>query len=385
MYAILNAELVLRDHFMPEAVLFVEDGKIVSFGEMRNTTVPAGCKTVDAHGLYVAPGLFDIHTHAGNGKSFKDDALHAARHHMDHGTTSLLATAHTRMPLDGYVRYGATIHEAMKSPDGANIIGIYMEGPYINPKYGANRLAKHHLWDKPVLPEDYEPIVAACGDLARVWGLAPERGADQLIPLMQAAKRANPAVRFAVTHSEASPAQIEALIPYGLCIGTHHTNATGDLPKYPECRGVCVDETVNYRGDIWAEMISDSRGIHVDPYMQRLIRKIKGPDRLILISDCTADTYPAPEGYEGVTDINFDEFGEISGSRLSLDVAARNFMKHTGASLVDAFRCCGVNPAAALGYTDRGEIAPGMRADLIFIDEKVNVKTVILNGKIVRG
>ncbi len=221
--------------------------------------------------------------------------------------------------------------------------------------------------------------------MARVWGLAPERGADQLIPLMLAAKKANPAVRFAVTHSEATPDQIEALIPYGLCIGTHHTNATGDLPKYPECRGVCVDETVNYRSDIWAEMISDSRGIHVDPYMQRLVRKIKGPDRLILISDCTAETFPAPPGYEGVTDINFDKFGEIGGSRLSLDVACRNFMKHTGASLVDAFRCASLNPAAELGYTDRGEIAPGKRADLILIDEKVNVKKVLLGGKLVRG
>lgn len=142
-------------------------------------------------------------------------------------------------------------------------------------------------------------------DRIRVWTLGPER--EGILRFVQDAKRANPGVVFTVGHSAASPAQIEALIPYGLCIGTHHTNATGDLPKYPECRGVCVDETVNFNNGIYAELISDSCGIHVDPYMQRLIRKIKTDDKIILITDHTA--YPAmkPEGYEHVTDLIFTD------------------------------------------------------------------------------
>jgi len=187
-----------------------------------------------------------------------------------------------------------------------------------------------------------------------------------------------------VGHSEASPQQIEALIPYGLCVGTHHTNATGDLPKYPECRGVCVDETVNYNSAIYAEMICDSRGIHVDPYMQRLIRKIKGEDKLVLISDSCVFDGPIPEGYEGVTDLCFDFEGEIAGSKLTLEVACRNMMKHTGASIVDVFRYASTNPSNAVGLTDRGLIAKGRRADLIFVDNWMNVSKVILEGKVVR-
>ena len=226
-------------------------------------------------------------------------------------------------------------------------------------------------------------MIEASRGIVKVWGVAPER--EDILPFVIAAKEAEPNVRFAVTHSEATPQQIEKLIPYGLCIGTHHTNATGTIVNYPECRGCCVDEAVNYNKSIYAEIISDSRGIHVDPYMQRLVRNIKGDDKIILISDRTKTGAPAPEGYEGVTDLNFDYEAEIAGSKLSLEIACRNFMKHTGASIVDAFKFASLNPATALGFTDRGQILEGLRADLIIVDHKMNVKKVILEGEVVRG
>ena len=67
MTAIINAELVMRDHLIPEAVLFIEDGKIAGFGEMRTTPIPEGCEIIDACGAYVGPGLVDIHSHSGTG------------------------------------------------------------------------------------------------------------------------------------------------------------------------------------------------------------------------------------------------------------------------------------------------------------------------------
>jgi len=66
MLAIINAELVMRDHLIPEAVLFVQDGKIAGYGEMRNTPIPVDCEILDAEGAYVGPGLVDIHTHTGD-------------------------------------------------------------------------------------------------------------------------------------------------------------------------------------------------------------------------------------------------------------------------------------------------------------------------------
>ncbi len=216
----------------------------------------------------------------------------------------------------------------------------------------------------------------------RVWALAPER--EHIEDFVIACKKENPNVVFTVGHSEAEPRQIEKLIPYGLKIGTHHTNATGTIYRYPECRGVCVDETVNYNNTIYAEIICDSKGIHVDPYMQRLILKIKGRDRVILISDACSFDGPIPEGYDGVTDICFDFAGEIAGSKLTLDVACRNMMVHTGASITDVFHFASYNPAEACGFTDRGELRKGARADIVICDHMVNIKKVILKGRVAK-
>ena len=378
MIAIIHAELVMRDHLIPDAVLLVEGEKIAGYGEMRNTPIPAGCQILDAEGAYVGPGLVDIHAHTGGDYHFWETPIPAAKHHLSHGVTTVLPAFYGRLRVQQRIEAATRMREAMASEEGKNIGGVYMEGPYLNPKFGANR----HLnpWDKPVLPEDYVPFVEAAGDLAKVWCLAPER--PDILPFVLKAKEVNPNVRFAVAHSETTPQQIEALMPYGLCIATHHTNATGTLVKYPECRGVCVDEAVNYHSEIYAELISDSRGIHVDPYMQRLIRRIKGDDRIILVSDQTCYKAPKPKGYEDVFDLNFDEQEEIAGSKLTLDVACGNYMKHTGASLVDAFRVASYNPARAVGFTDRGEIRAGLRADLIFVDHKMHVKKVMLLGSL---
>ena len=377
MLAIKNATLVMRDHLIPDAALLIEDGKIHSFGEMRKFSIPEGCEVIDAEGLFVGPGLIDIHNHAGNGHWFYDEPIEAAQFNLRHGTTTILACLYFNMNGQQLLEQAACVKEAMAKPEGASIAGFYMECPYMNPKFGADR--ENNPWKGPINPKEYQPIIDAVGTDAKVWVVAPER--ENILQFVQDARKNNPTVKFSVGHSEASPQQIEALMPYGLCIGTHHTNATGDRVFYPEVRGVCVDETVNYNRDIYAEMICDSRGIHVDPYMQRLIRKIKGEDRLILISDACVFDGPIPEGYEGVTDLCFDYEGEIAGSKLTLEVACRNMMKHTGASIVDVFRYASFNPCNAVGLTDRGEIRKGLRADLVICDHQMNIKSVILKGE----
>jgi len=377
MIAIKNATLVMKDHLIPDAVILLEDGLIADFGEMRSTPIPDGSQVVDAEGLYVGPGLIDIHLHNGGEAVFVEDPVTASQYHLRNGSTTVLPAIYFKFDKDAYLKHIATIRDAMSDPRCANIAGLYMEGMYMNPKFGANR--DKNPWKGPIQRDDYLPIIEAAGDLVRVWVTAPER--EHIEQFVIDCKRFNPNVRFAVGHSEASPQQIEALMPYGLCIGTHHTNATGDRPMYPECRGVCVDEAVNYNRDIYAEMICDSRGIHVDPYMQRLIRKIKGEDKLILISDCSWDDGPQPPGYEGVTDIAFDVTGEISGFQGTVSVACRNMMVHTGASIVDVFRYASYNPAKAVGFTDRGELRKGLRADLVICDHWMNIKSVILKGE----
>ena len=186
MKAIINAELVMRDHLIPEAVLFIEDGKIAGFGEMRTTEIPEDCEIIDAKGAYVGPGFVDIHSHAGGGIRFEHDPLPAAKAHLACGTTSVLATTNYLSTVPEYLVNIKRIREVMAEPDGANIAGIYMEGPYINPNFGS----ESHLnpWTGGVLPEDYEPIFAVGADIIRVWTLGPER--EGIEDFVKAAKKA---------------------------------------------------------------------------------------------------------------------------------------------------------------------------------------------------
>lgn len=377
MLTIKNATLVMKDYFIPDGVVCVDSGRIVNLGPAREVEIPAG-EVMDAGGAFVGPGLIDIHTHSAGSHNFFEEPEAAAKLVLEHGVTAVMPALYFNMSKAEYIAAIKLIDSARGSGRADNIIGYYMEGPYLNPNYGCDRERNH--WKGPIRREDYAEIIDMTKDSARVWALAPER--EGVMDFVRDVKAAIPNIIFTVAHSEATPEQIEDIMPYGLKLATHHTNATGTIIKYPECRGVCVDETVNFNDEIYAEVICDMRGIHVDPYMLRLIRKIKGRDKVILISDACVFDGPIPPGYDGVTDINFDDMGEIAGSKLTLDVACRNMMNHTGGSLVDAFAYASLNPAKLLGEAERGQLRKGNIADLVITDSWMNIKNVFMKGEL---
>ena len=377
---ITNATLVMEDHYIPEAALLIRDGQIADFGPENALDIPTDAKRLDARGALVGPGLIDIHTHAGGNVFFQEDPVTASEALLDHGVTGVLPALYMTLSKQGYFEAIDKIDTARRSGKCGNILGYYMEGPYLNPSYGCNR--EDYAWGDDIDREDYMDLVERVRDSARVWAVAPERaGIEEFV---KDVRRRIPNIVFTVAHSEATPRQIAALMPYGLRLATHHTNATGTLNRYPECRGVCVDEAVNYYDGIYAELIVDAHGIHVDPFMLRLVRKIKGDARIILISDAFVSNGPIPPGYDGVTDINFDFSGEIAGTRLTLDAVCRNMMKHTGCSPVDAFKFASTSPANLLKMPKLGRIARGAEASLVVADSWMNIEHVILKGEIVR-
>jgi N-acetylglucosamine-6-phosphate deacetylase len=336
---------------------------------------------IDAKGGYTGPGLIDIHTHSDGKIGFFRDPVSAAETLLNHGVTTVLPALYFSRTADELISQVATIREAMQSGKADNIFGIYMEAPYMNPSYGSHR--DNNPWRFPVNKDDYGALVDKTCDMVRVWALAPER--ENILEFVKYAKEKNPDVVFAVGHSEAEPYQIDEIVPYGLKTVTHTTNATGTLQKYPECRTACVDEFAYYNDQVYAELICDKVGIHVQPYMLRLIKKFKGDDRIILISDAASfiGESPIPDNsdYEGADDIDFDDSGEIAGTKIKLDGAARNMMVHTGASLCQVFKYASSNPATMLGFSDRGFIRKGLRADLITVNAEFDVQSVYIGGK----
>lgn len=374
MKAIINTRIVLKDHIIPDGTVLYDGERIVDFGRKLKTD---GMEVIDAEGAFVGPGLIEVHTHADGDHFFYEEPEVASATLLKHGVTDVLPALYFNMKRDELIASAEKIRAAMKAGKAPNIIGLYMEAPYLNPKFGCDR--ENNPWKGEIDEKDYLPLIEAVKDLARVWCVAPER--PRIEEFVRAAKQANPNVVFSVAHSEAEPFQIERLMKYGLRLATHHTNATGTIHKYPECRGVCVDETALYNDSIYTELICDKVGIHVDPYLQRLVRKIKGDDKIILISDSFVEHGPIPAGYEDSDDINFDFAGEIAGTRITLDCACRNIMNHTGASVCEAFRFASTNPATMLGLSDRGSIEVGNLANLILTDGDFHVRRVILRGK----
>ena len=378
MKAIINGTLVMYDHLIPDGVILIDQGNIVCYGKAKDVKIPDGVEIIDAEGLYVGPGLIDVHTHAADNMWIFEQPEKTSKHLMEHGVTSVLPALYNNLNKDAYISAIDSIEKAHEEGKFENFLGFYMEGPYLSPNFGCER--DKNVWKDAVIREEYIDIVKRAKKNAKVWCLAPEReGIDKFV---KDVKEEIPNIVFAVAHSEATPQQVERFVPYGLRIATHHTNATGTIEHYSECRGVCVDETVEYNKEIFAEIISDRMGIHVVPYMQRLIRRIKGDDRIILIADQFVCDGPIPEGFEEATDLHFDNAGEIAGSGLTLDIACRNFMVHTGCSVCDAFRFASTNPARALNLNFIGRIGEDCVADLIFVDDKFNVKKTIKKGEI---
>lgn len=377
--AIINTTIIMPDYMIPNGTIVIENGLIVDFGKKISTV---GMECIDAQGAYTGPGLIDIHTHADGETFFTEDPVKAAATLLRHGVTDVMPALYYNMDDKQLIQAIKLIRDAMDSGNAENIIGLYMEAPYLNPKYGCNR--ENNPWADVVSIDKFKNVVDSAIDLAKVWCIAPER--ENIEEFVDYVKSQNPNAVFSVAHSEASPCQIGRFIEKGLKLATHHTNATGTLHKYPECRSACVDETALYNDEIYTELICDKVGIHVDPYMLRLIKKIKGDDRIILIADSFVEHGPIPDGelYEGADDINFDFAGEIAGSKMILDGPCRNMMVHTGASLCQVFKYASTNPAKLLSLSDRGVIAKGNRANLITVTPEFSVQAVYINGKKVK-
>jgi N-acetylglucosamine-6-phosphate deacetylase len=377
--AIVNTHIIMPDYMIPNGTIVIEDGIIVDFGKKIDT---AGMECIDAKGAYTGPGLIDIHTHADGDTFFTEDPVKAAATLLQHGVTDVLPALYFSMNADQLVEAVNFVRSAMDSGKADNIIGLYMEAPYLNPKFGCNR--ESNPWVDVVSKDKFQKVVDAAYDIAKVWCIAPER--ENIEEFVDYVKEKNPNAVFSVAHSEAEPWHIERFIPKGLKLATHHTNATGTLNRYPECRSACVDETALYNDEMYTELICDKVGIHVDPYMLRLIKKIKGDDKIILIADAFVEHGPIPDGdlYAGADDINFDFSGEIAGSKMILDGPCRNMMVHTGASLCQVFKYASTNPAKLLSLTDRGMIKKGNKANLITVNAEFQVQSVYLNGKKVK-
>ena len=378
-----NAKLVLETGILWDAVLAVEGDRIAAYGPASEMEIPVGADVMDANGLYVGPGFVDIHVHGGGENLFTDNPEAVVNHFLKHGTTTILPGLCYDLSKEGYLDGIKLVKKVRETTEAGKAIGgFYMEGPYMNPKYGAN--SDKNKWSGDILPEMYEDVVDAAGTMTKVWAVAPER--EGLEPFLAYAKKVNPEVVFTVGHSEASPEQIQKLKKYGIRLQTHCMDATGRVETWAGTRACGPDEYCMTDSDMYAELICDSQGIHVNPSLIRMILKNKGVDKIVLITDCYISQDEAPEGLRHIKDLNFDHNGDLCGSRLTMNVACRNMMTHTNCGIAQVFLMAARNPARVIGMEDEiGTIEVGKKANLVFVDDMFHVDTVIQEGQVWKG
>ena len=377
-----GGRVVLPDRVAAGHSVWVADGHVVTVAPDGAIEAGPGVTVVDVTGRLVGPGFVDLLCHGGGGVWTTEDPVAASDYHLAHGTTSMLAATALLATHEENLRAVATIADAVAAGRTRNVEGIHMEGPYLNPDFGAYR-----EWSRLPVREEYLGFVDAARGLLRTMTIAPElEGAAGLVHGLQEATGGR--MVFSVGHSRATRHQIEALVPGGLRLATHLMNASGANPdpaRYAGTREVGVDEAVLLDDGMWAAVIADAAGRHVRPDLVRLIVKVKGADRVVAVTDCTA-AHGAPVGGAsgGPEDINYNDRGEIAGSALTMDAAVANLARHADLPVETAWRMASHNPAAALGLLDRvGQLLPGRRANIVVADDDLIVEQVWLDGVLI--
>ena len=390
-----NVKLVLPDRVVPGNVL-VKKGIIAGVDESAGTgAFPPAWKDenaglIDGEGLYLSPGFIDIHNHGRLGCDVMDRKAASmktiARHQAEHGVTGFLAgTSSVPWEENLYVlRFLADYCKAEAETEmseaafagGARCLGIYSEGNFFSTE---KRGAHNSKYLKSALTgDDLDTFLDAAGKALKVAALSPELpGAEEWIRLIT-----GKGIAVAAAHTNAAYAEAMAGINAGITLATHTFNAMRSLShQEPGILGAVLNDD-----RVYCEFIAD--GIHLAPAILSLAYKLKGPDKIILISDSVLAN-GLPDGhyeYERRTVIIKEgavrlEDGRLAGSTLSLNRAVRNMVRLAGVSLCHAVRAASLNPARVLGLDGRkGSIEEGKDADLLLCNENVDIKNVFIGG-----
>lgn len=370
-----GARIILPDRVVEDGVLLAGNGIIHFAGDAVEAPVMPEAERVDLGGLWIGPGFVDLHCHGGGAFEAFEDPVGFMEYHLAGGTTAILPTlGYDRMQpgtipaqLDGFL-------SGVSCAPRSTFAGFHLEGPYMNPNYGAKSE------ESPMrLPDEseYRDLIARYGKWLKLWSFAPElEGTDAFIKAARAA-----GITLSIGHSEATVERVAAVAEMGVSQACHALNATGLMPP-PSLKGVRqpgLDEAVMTTDSMVAEVIPDRAGVHVHPVFLRLLFRAKRAERLIIITDCTADRDRIPRRPDD--DVHYNDRGQLSGSRLRMIEAARNFQHHTGCSLPELFRMSSLNPAKAIGQASRrGSLEAGKSADFVVIDQDLKMKTVYWRG-----
>ena len=338
-----------------------------------------GAEIIDVNGGYIVPGGIDMHTHGGGGRDFiegcEDAFREAVSAHLKHGTTSIYPTlSSSTIPT---IEAACNVCEKLMAEENSPVLGLHIEGSYINPKeVGAQNPV---LIKAPVIYE-YETLLSKYKCIKR-WDEAPELpGSVRFI------KTCNMhGVLTALTCTRATYKDVVEAHKAGMTHAAHFYNAMPVVYKEHEFKVPGTVESVYAMQDMTVEVIAD--GLHVPPVMLKVVHKIKGVERMALITDSLA--YAASEGDVSAEPRVIMEDGvckladrsALAGSIATMDTLIRTCIQKANIPMEDTFRMASETPAKIMGVFDRkGSIEEGKDADIIVFDRDINLTYVMQMG-----
>ncbi len=384
-----NGSLITPARVINDGVVVVKGSTIVDAGPRGMVEEPPGAQMIDARSGYMAPGMIDIHVNGAMGADVtkvKHDTFDImGDFFVRHGTTSYLGTAITSADAD-FLRVLEHARSAIKKRTfkGAELLGIHMEGPYLSPEQsGAHPRAflKQPVRDQYMQFLKYE-------DVLKKMTLAPElKGAAQLVKDLK-----DYGIIAAAGHTNGIYREIKDAVDAGITHGTHFFCNMSHFRRDNLKRVAGVVETLLYDDRVSGELIGD--GWHVGPRLMNLLVKVKGVDRVCFVTDAMP-AVGLPDGLHKIGDVEavvengiarLPDHSAYAGSVTTMEVCVKNGVDQMELSLADAVRMASLTPARILGVDGRkGSLEKGKDADIVILDQKLNVQKTIARGQVVYG
>lgn len=378
-----SRRIVLADRLF-DGFIYVANGTITDVTEQD---LPFD-KEYDFGEQYLAPGFIDLHVHGGAGYDFgsctAEEAAEAASYHLAHGTTTMLPTL-AAAPMADMIRALERLKPWIKnvcaedSAVGPHIPGVHFEGPYFSPNQCG---AQNSAFLSEPRPEEYLEVLKKYRDLIKRWSYAPER--DLQGSFCKALTEYE--ILASAGHTDAVYEDMQTAFTNGCRLVTHLYSCTSTITRKQGYRQLGVIESAYLNPDMYVELIAD--GAHLPPELIRMIVHIKGREHVALVTDALSAAGAGAERGElnGVPYIVEDgvcklpDRSAFAGSIATTDRLVRTCVQKVGLSVVDSVYMASSVPGELL-REKRGRIEAGYSADLVVLDEELQVQKVFVLGE----
>ena len=385
---IINGRVITSHRIIDHASLLISDGIITEINEKKISS--KADIILDAKGNYISPGFIDIHVHGGGGSDFMDstvkDFLTIAETHLRYGTTALVPTTLTAEKddllhtLDIYKKANA------KNRSGAQFMGMHIEGPYFAL---SQRGAQDPRYIRKPDKNEYTEIIEKAGGIIARWSAAPElEGAMEFGRCLQAND-----ILPSIAHTDAVYDDVVNAFENGYTLATHFYSSMSGVTRRNAFRYAGVIETVYLMDEIDVEIIAD--GVHLPAALLQLIYKVKGVDRIALITDAMRAAGMGPgksilgskkNGMKVIVEdgvAKLPDRSSFAGSVATTDRLVRTMINVAKIPLIEAVRMMTLTPARIMKVNKyKGSVAIGKDADIVIFDENINIQSAIVGGKI---